>query len=92
MTALDGGDARIMFADPSFLFSRRRLCSVWLTFGSCHNQLMVPCITCEAEPHHAEDCSVAWGNCGHSYHVSAQHTSHITWYAIGGMALVDLNS
>jgi len=34
----------------------------------CHNQLMVPCITCEAEPHHAEECSVAWGQCGHSYH------------------------
>jgi len=32
------------------------------------NQLMVPCITCEAEPHHAEECSVAWGQCGHSYH------------------------
>src|SRR3954468_10740035 len=25
-------------------------------------------ITCEAEPHHAEECSVAWGQCGHSYH------------------------
>jgi len=34
----------------------------------CHNQLMVPCITCEAEPHHAEECSVAWGQCSHSYH------------------------
>lgn len=37
--------------------------------SSCHNQLMVPCISCEAEPHHAEDCSVAWGQCSHSYHV-----------------------
>jgi len=34
----------------------------------CHNQLMVPCITCEAEPHHSEECTVAWGQCGHSYH------------------------
>lgn len=38
------------------------------TCAICHNQLMVPCITCEAEPHHAEECSVAWGQCGHSYH------------------------
>ena len=35
---------------------------------SCHNQLMVPCITCEAEPAQAEECSVAWGTCSHSYH------------------------
>ena len=35
---------------------------------------MVPCITCEAEPHHAEDCSVAWGQCGHSYHVRRTNT------------------
>lgn len=38
------------------------------TCAICHNQLMVPCITCEAEPHQAEECSVAWGTCGHSYH------------------------
>ena len=38
------------------------------TCAICHNQLMLPCIVCEAEPHHAEDCSVAWGVCGHSYH------------------------
>lgn len=38
------------------------------TCAICHNALMVPCITCEAEPHNAEECSVAWGQCGHSYH------------------------
>jgi len=38
------------------------------TCSICHNQLMVPCITCEAEPHSAEECSVAWGQCSHSYH------------------------
>jgi len=38
------------------------------TCAICHNQLMVPCITCEAEPAQAEECSVAWGTCSHSYH------------------------
>jgi RING-box protein 1 len=38
------------------------------TCAICHNALMVPCISCEAEPQHAEECSVAWGQCGHSYH------------------------
>jgi len=38
------------------------------TCAICHNALMVPCITCEAEPHNSEECSVAWGQCGHSYH------------------------
>ena len=36
----------------------------------CHNQLMVPCISCEADMQSQaqQDCSVAWGACGHSYH------------------------
>jgi RING-box protein 1 len=38
------------------------------TCAICHNQLMVPCISCEAEPNHASECTVAWGHCSHQYH------------------------
>eukprot|EP00456_Euglypha_rotunda_P021232 TRINITY_DN1828_c0_g1_i7.p1 TRINITY_DN1828_c0_g1~~TRINITY_DN1828_c0_g1_i7.p1 ORF type:complete len:126 (+),score=22.66 TRINITY_DN1828_c0_g1_i7:211-588(+) len=39
------------------------------TCAICTNELMVPCLTtCEANPHLNEECTVAWGQCGHSYH------------------------
>jgi len=39
------------------------------TCAICTNELMVPCLTtCEPNPHLNEECTVAWGQCGHSYH------------------------
>eukprot|EP00457_Paulinella_chromatophora_P011895 gb/GEZN01012061.1/.p2 GENE.gb/GEZN01012061.1/~~gb/GEZN01012061.1/.p2 ORF type:complete len:121 (-),score=16.06 gb/GEZN01012061.1/:109-471(-) len=39
------------------------------TCAICTNELMVPCLTtCEANPHLNEECTVSWGQCGHSYH------------------------
>mmetsp|Transcript_26523 Transcript_26523/g.36962 ORF Transcript_26523/g.36962 Transcript_26523/m.36962 type:complete len:104 (+) Transcript_26523:117-428(+) len=34
----------------------------------CRNDIMVPCIACEAEPD-SEECSRAVGQCGHSFHL-----------------------
>lgn len=38
------------------------------TCAICHNQLMLSCISCEAEPMHSDECTIAWGHCSHSYH------------------------
>eukprot|EP01004_Peranema_trichophorum_P001244 NODE_11466_length_451_cov_12.335366_g10811_i0.p1 GENE.NODE_11466_length_451_cov_12.335366_g10811_i0~~NODE_11466_length_451_cov_12.335366_g10811_i0.p1 ORF type:complete len:121 (+),score=24.91 NODE_11466_length_451_cov_12.335366_g10811_i0:32-364(+) len=36
----------------------------------CRNQLMDPCIKCEAEQeHNTQDCSVIWGECNHVFHL-----------------------
>lgn len=34
----------------------------------CHSQIMLPCITCAAEPQRAEKCTASWGQCGHAFH------------------------
>mmetsp|Transcript_41016 Transcript_41016/g.80469 ORF Transcript_41016/g.80469 Transcript_41016/m.80469 type:complete len:102 (+) Transcript_41016:22-327(+) len=38
------------------------------TCAICQNNLMIPCITCEAEPHLKQECTHAMGACRHSYH------------------------
>lgn len=36
----------------------------------CRNLMTVPCIGCEAEGQYnlSEECSIAWGICGHNFH------------------------
>lgn len=35
----------------------------------CHNNFVLPCISCEAEPYKSDEkCELCWGACGHSFH------------------------
>lgn len=59
---------------PKVVVKKWNAVAVWKYSGDsdtcaiCHNLLMIPCITCTAEPHNADSCNVSFGACGHSYH------------------------